>query len=225
MFIPEMGQMIFGTAWGQFECPDFIERGIATLNDKLEAQFGDGFYVGNNGVIYHNDTFVIQAYYWGACMCGYDGLERQWEKDNKHSSDCFHEAYEAFLDHYGSEWSRLAEEIGEEKWREAYENFKSQHGLHQGDEGDHGIAVKCDCGNDSRWREWRSTHAHSENCPIVRPNFWHVASDTRIHWYKYPNRGMSINKKISIEFWMKLVEECLESIGNDKRDREFFEGV
>lgn len=219
MYVPEMGQMIFGASWGRFECPEFVLHGINTINNKLEDKFGDGFYIENNGNVYYNNDFVIQSYYWGECVCGYEQLESLWEKDESHSEDCFHTAYINFHDTYGSEWSEIAKGLGEERWKETYEDFKSQHGLSQGEDGDHGIAVKCDCGYDTRWEKWVSTHGHAENCFSVRPNLWHIASDTRIYWYKYPGRGMSINKQISDKFWMKIVEECVTSIEDDSRNR------
>ena len=50
---------------------------------------------------------------------------------------------------------------------------------------------------------------HEDGCP---PNFSHK-SGLEIRWYKYCGRCMEPNKCIHPSEWLKIVSECLTSIG------------
>ena len=50
----------------------------------------------------------------------------------------------------------------------------------------------------------------------IKPNF--RFKDVEIRWYKYPGRGMSVNKEMSAEEWETWFEECLDTI--NKADRK-----
>jgi len=218
MYEPEMGQFMFGTKWEARGCPSYILTGINWINDALSSKFGEDFYISNNGLVYWNYTFIIQAYYWGECKCGYDEAEIAWEESHKHSPICFHTQYRNFINNYGDFFA--PKNMSKKEWEKRYEDFKSKHGLPKGKDGDYGIAIRCTCDYHKKWDSWSATHSHAENCFIVRPNFWHFDSDTRTHWYKYPGRGMSINRKTSREFWFKIIKECINSIENDSRTRK-----
>ena len=52
-----------------------------------------------------------------------------------------------------------------------------------------------------------STLGHESGCP---PNF--IFKDFKIRWYKYLERSMSQNKKISKKEWLYMLKACIASL-------------
>ena len=48
------------------------------------------------------------------------------------------------------------------------------------------------------------------------PNF--VFDDVEIRWYKYPGRGMSVNKKMSPDEWVAWFDNVITAILNHEKD-------
>lgn len=72
---PEMGQMLFGRPWSQYDCPEWIIGLIERLSSEVwrvtNNNDGDGIRpTDNEGSDFVNDTFEMHSYYWGEdCSC------------------------------------------------------------------------------------------------------------------------------------------------------------
>jgi len=58
---------------------------------------------------------------------------------------------------------------------------------------------------------------HDEDCPTMKPNFYHKSSGLEIYWYKYPLRDSYSNQKLDRMGFRKIIDECIESIEYAKR--------
>lgn len=67
----------------------------------------------------------------------------------------------------------------------------------------------CTCGNEEGEKE---AYEHDPKCPEVVPNFRHFATGTEVRWYKYICRGMSTNKELAGSEWIKIIQECIDSL-------------
>lgn len=51
---------------------------------------------------------------------------------------------------------------------------------------------------------------HLENCIVSQPNF--QFEDVEFNWYKYPGRGMSVNKEWATDEWRQWFDRCITKI-------------
>jgi hypothetical protein len=204
---PELGQMLFGNATGEYECPDLVADELYALSEALgkrspDAQahgvLGGGWGYGQD---FTNDTFSMLPYWWGDCTCGYDALEYEWWNANPHDGECWQERYHR-------EAERLhALKLSWEAERDQQDAWAATNGW----DGRPGVAVFCDCGADAKWREWASSHGHTPDCMEIRPNF--RCGDVEVRWYKYIGRGMSVNREVTRAEWRDIFARCEASLG------------
>ena len=72
---PELGQMMFGQDYGDYEVPEFVEWDLLSLSTIIKRDDSMG-----EGAEFDSDVFTMRRYYWGDCTCG--------EKNNEHLPDC-----------------------------------------------------------------------------------------------------------------------------------------
>lgn len=56
----------------------------------------------------------------------------------------------------------------------------------------YGSAVHCTCGKDEQAEVFFKNKNHEFRCHVEFPQFWFKLSDTRVQWYKYIGRDMSV---------------------------------
>lgn len=61
------------------------------------------------------------------------------------------------------------------------------------------------------WRVPNPCRWHLPDSPDPAPNFWHVASNTRIRWYKWIGRDTEIEIPDGVS-WSGVYRECVQSI-------------
>jgi len=232
---PEMGQMAFGCAWGDYELYDErVDRRLVTLSEEvleiLGPEIGDSD--GGYGQEFKNEVFEMHRYYWGDCTCGYEEKEHRWTQENEHREECYQELVDADLrvhgwsEEYG--WLTAPKDLTYEEKHTIEDEVRRKYCDHFGLPFPAGSAVHCTCDYRERWAKFVSENSHDPICPIVVPNFRHFASGIEVRWYKYVGRGMSVNRKASWEEWRHIFEECTlslkgyESPGLVAQLRDFF---
>lgn len=224
---PEMGQMAFGCAWGEYDLrDDWIDNRLCELSEDIYETIGPE--LGDSGFGYgqefKNDVFETHRYYWGDCTCGYEEKEAGWGKQNRHRESCYQELVKDELERRGwhrdegghiespegllwDEERKIQDEV-REKYCKQFELPFPQ-----------GCAVHCTCDHRERWAEFVSQNNHDPECPIVLPNFRHLPSGMEVRWYKYIGRGMSVNRVIHRDVWKNIFEECQISLKDYKPPR------
>lgn len=208
----ELGNMMFGHSRGQFP----VVRG-AGYEDQLDRLFTviDPDYW--RDVTFENETFAVRPYYWGDCTCGYEEKEWAWCEANKHADTCYQTAYRLLQEQFDKE--------GRKEWgkdmkhcRRRVKALCEQFGIAWN--GGLGCAVHCTCDHEGLWREWSALNDHSEDCPIVLPNFHYKPTDYRLMWYKYPLRDSYASEDLSVPEFAKMIDACIATVkvrGTDKK--------
>lgn len=204
---PELGQMIFGAAWGDYEVP----RKAGLMLYELAKRLIDDEWMASYGVEYSNSVFEMHPYYWGDCTCGFDDEEDKWLEQHQHKPECFYvkfERYEKELEAQGINWFGNRSDEYNRLMRE----FAEKNGYKELD----GIRVYCDCGYNDEYKKWRQTHDHKPDCRLVIPNFRYKPTGLEIRWYKYIGRGMSSNQEINIVEFRKIIAHCIRSVEEER---------
>ncbi len=154
---------------------------------------------------FENDTFHIYPHRIDEkCTCGYDTLERQWEKENSHDKDCYRLAFEKKADELASKGIYLftdefVQEI--EQWAKNEQQY----------DGDN-LYGYCSCGYMQAWQSWYKTHSHEETCAVVKPNFMYRPEDVRIWWNQKPFVSATSNANITDKMFKRIIRECIRSL-------------
>lgn len=213
---PELGQAVFGCPSSEYPCPTFVEAGLSQLAAEIERvewnRTQQTFHAptGNNGGEYFTDVFLMRAYYWGDCECGWDDIDYE----GTHDAECYY-----------TELNRLMVAAGVHEWSFGngtdwedlqkikdgiYRQMTEKYGLPM-----QGCAVHCTCTRAKRFEDWceankRGPAGHAIDCPVYVPNF--KCGNFEVRWYKYMGRGMSMNQDIDANDFFKIIEQCLESV-------------
>ena len=204
-FQPELGQLCFGHAFQQYDCPDFVIAGLDYLAREIErvewnrTQKEYSAPIHNNGEEYKTDAFEMRAFYWGDCECGYEDKEYKWHEENKHQDHCYQIDYQKLRDKFDGCFN-IPEEIVEE--------LCDKHQIPYN--GGRGSAVHCNCDYSKRWEEFASKNDHDKDCRSILPNF--KCGDFEIYWYKYLGRGTSMNQPIDANEFAEILDKCLKSV-------------
>lgn len=201
---PELGQLVFGCAWGEYELSPKLEDYLEMKLRELLLEVIDERYIEHNYVEeFKNDVFEMRDYYWGDCVCGYEEIEAEWSEQNRHQEHCYQKEYnELYQQHLNSN-------IPDEE----VEQLCIKYGIDYDD--GRGCAVHCTCDYEKRWEEFISKNSHKDDCPTILPNF--KCGDFEVQWYKYIGRGMSVNRKISRNELKEIFRKCLASLeGREK---------
>lgn len=201
----ELGNMVFGHSCGTVpvKCGPW-EAAFVPLLEVLDYPGGA---VTTYGTEFSNEVFEMHKYWWTDCTCGFDDEECIWLEQNKHSSQCIgklvnNKAHEIAKD-YGSVLHGKGNVVFK-KWL-AHNNIPYQ-----------GCMLACDCGWEQKYQEWRKDHNHTDDCCLVRPNFWYKPTNYKIWWYKYPFRDSYANNKISLKTFNKIVSDCMSSFKGEQ---------
>lgn len=220
----ELGNMIFGNSRGSYQVSRALQDEFVSL---MEAMGFDSY--GNHDLtddrnVFENETFWVMPYCWGDCTCGFDEREYQWCKENRHSEECYQSelkrekiAAGGIADYdpsgYASYISR-PKAMDYDEWskveRGIYDRLCAKHNL----DPHFGCAVHCTCDHDKDYATWREANDHSEQCPIVLPNFWHKPSGFKLEWYKYPLRDSYSSAPLSAGLMRKMFADCAASMVN-----------
>ena len=151
----------------------------------------------------------MRPFYWGYCVCHYDDALSAWESANDHDKECY---------------QTLFHEMHWKNYKESYD-YKDGHGFN--DECDcidilykrFGIAkgtpgsyVHCTCNYSIDSYNFRQTISHNEDCEVDKPNFKHYASGIEVEWYKYIGRDMEYDNEVSVEKWVEIFKDCIQSL-------------
>lgn len=225
---PELGQMMFGNDFGEFDLGEnrrYVAETLYALSEKLGKKNSDAQAHGclggmwGYGQDFESETFEMHPYWWGGCNCGFERKQETWLADHDHADECFY----TLLDKEGQ---RLLEEQkhvsnggafdGELLLRQVEEWANANRSPSAPDWPE--LRDYCDCGFSEVLRKWLEENDHSENCPehpdntrAHLPNF--SCGDVEIRWYKYIGRGMSVNREVSRGEWEALFARCFASLG------------
>lgn len=207
---PELGQMVFGNATGEFDLGD-NERYVAEKLYELSKTLGErdpeaqhhGLLGGEwgYGQDFKNDVFEMHPYWWGDCTCGFGEEEFEWARTRSHTPKCFQTRYWAESDRLDSE------EMDFDDRYDVLTAWAKENGY---SDAPAGMALYCDCGFDEEYAHWREDHNHDPECNEVRPNF--RCGDVEASWYKYIGRGMSVNRALTRAEWKLLFRGCVASL-------------
>lgn len=211
-YAPELGQAVFGRAWGDCSLDDATNdlasdelRHLVRDLQKLGHDGPMGCLGGSDGygIDFQNDVFEMHPYWWGDCTCGFGEKESAWSDAHDHAPTCYQTDVNAICYPKGrdSEYDRSPTDA-------EYRSLCKKHGLPWN--GGSGCAVHCTCTYDAEWSAWRSANDHAPDCKEVIPNF--RCGDIEIRWYKYIGRGMSVNRPVTQEELMAAFKRCRESL-------------
>lgn len=197
---------------------DLVSNMMVAITKKIDESgleiAEQGFLGGMHGygAHYKNDVFEMRPFYWGDCVCDYDTLRDKWENSNKHDDECYQTVFRNM--HYVD-------------YPNSYD-YKEGHGWVSGERGctciedacaifkidpeAPGGFVHCTCMHDIHYANFLKTIKHSDECEMDKPNFKHYASGVEVEWYKYIGRSMEYDDKISVEKWVEVFKECIDSI-------------
>ena len=194
----EPGQFLFGSPNDFRYCGDMALHGLQAIADAVDE---DNFGYASH---YENDVFALRPDCDYDCSCGFEEQEEAWEEANPHKDFCWIKTYECLPESaYGCADEDLLKAAKKVGWK-----FNTTDG----------IAVYCDCGSDSLYRQWCENHYHSEKCLLVLPNFEYKPTHLKICWYKYIGRGMLMNAELSSKEWAVIMVDCIKSLGVNKNE-------
>ncbi len=186
---------------------DFAD-GIYWILDAINFVKGGGYDV-STGIDYRNDVFEAWGFWaHSECTCTYEARERDWDKQNPHSQDC----YQSVIRSLGFAYSWDSENEYDEQQRineEAISQVCELLGIDPSASGSH---VHCTCGRSGRYQEWLKNATHDDTCAIRDYGFKHFVSGLEVSWYKRVGRSTKSNKSMKTLDWYRIVVECLESV-------------
>jgi len=223
-FEAPFNQQLLGNAFSEFAADHLsddlyrLSKHLGTRNPDAQAH---GFLGGEFGYGQHfkNAVFEMHPYFWGDCECGFEERSEEWQRQHRHSPDCYQTHLRAeqrkaglsYVDRNENREIKIFEETVKRSYDEArkvedqiYDRLLKQFSLPKG-----GWAVHCTCDHDPAFEKWCSENHHTPECGIVLPNFRHFASGLEVRWYKYIGRGMSCNQEITAEVFKKIADECV----------------
>ena len=209
---------------------DVVSNSLRDLTQILEEHTGSdnvqGILGGRHGygVEFKNEVFEMHPFYWGDCVCNYEEKEHTFYEDMKHEDHCYQIETRDRLRAEGfkvTDDGWLDDDDDEVYDRELNEKFHvrksaissevaKKYGLPE-----IGLYVHCTCSYQEKSNAWHKANDHSEECPIIWPNFHHFASGLEISWYKYIGRGMEVNKDVNLQEWTTIFIECVNSLNNE----------
>lgn len=237
----EIGNALFGISRGEFpiEREEGFEEELFRLFDVIAPDSSDSWR--EYGMDFENGVFSVFPYYWGDCTCGFDEKDSQWSEENAHEPHCYQSALKQALDEWLKEnpepeaemFNTSFEEVetgitlftavsarspSADMWREWHDakqkiEEKIYHRLctEFDVDRDYGCAVHCTCDFKERRKQFHEENHHSENCPIIKPNFLYKPTGFAIKWYKYPLRDSYMNQNISLDEFKSIISKCIES--------------
>ena len=102
-YVPEVGQALFGSAYAEWECPEYVEAFVNHILREIERvhwnreqkrweQEGDPRIPG----------IVFNPYWWDGCNCGYEERwvpkDEAWCVEHRHAPDCYQSDLAAEMD-------------------------------------------------------------------------------------------------------------------------------
>ena len=202
---------------------DLVSNMMVAITKKIDESGSEiavqGFLGGEHGygAHYKNDVFEMRPFYWGDCECDYDTLRDAWVEENPHADDCyqtlFHERH--YVDYDNWNFDPKPGHERDENFDDKCTCIKDLCEMFHIDPNKPGSYAHCTCWFDIKYPAYLSTISHAEECLIDKPNFKHYNSGIEVNWYKYIGRDMEINKDLSIEEWVALFKETIESIKKD----------
>lgn len=172
----QLDKMLFSNNSGEVPIPrdegfeEEMERLLKTAFETIQPEGSSDYDYGFN---FENDTFFIFPYYWGDCNCDYDGKKDEWEANHTHNTSCPRAWYEAERDRMEGilpGWNGLQDHMN--KWME-----------------EKSLSNSCDCGYEKLREEWVTKNHHTDDCPLVRPNFYYKPDNIAIHMVQVSING------------------------------------
>lgn len=196
-FEPELGQAIWGCPPSDFQCPEFIEKGLEKLGEAISLATKEAAPTSNVGAEYKTEVFEMRSYYWGDCTCGAECPQ--------HSEECEAKNREEFQDWSDKRWGKCG--VVCDSFIEINAEVLELGDTTEFDKANPRPEWTCICGADAAWVE----REHCEpTCKTMLPNF--KCGSFEVRWYKYLGRGMSMNRKVDrVEFW-RMVNRCVDSV-------------
>lgn len=65
----------------------------------------------------------------------------------------------------------------------------------------------CTCGINEE-----NDEEHKPDCLLLKPNFYYKPDGLRIEWYKYPLRDSYSNKKLTMKYFINVIDDCIKSL-------------
>ena len=158
--------------------------GVPLSGGLLGGEFG-------YGAIYENSVFEMHPF----CWCDRDDCA--WCAN----CSCPESAWHHFVD---------GREVSAEKFDEFFTNEVGEYPTGSSPEESMAWEVRANKANERRHTTKEALCHWCVHPELVRANFFHRASGTKITWYKYIGRGMEIELKGN---WAEIVAECVASIG------------
>ena len=201
---------------------DLVSNMMVAITKKIDESGSEiavqGFLGGEYGygAHYKNDVFEMRPFYWGDCICDYDTLRNEWENNHDHDKKCYQTIFhERHYVNYGVDWN-FDKKPGH-GWNKDLEDecdcvevLYKEFGIAKGTPGAY---VHCTCMYDIDYANFIKTIAHADECEVDKPNFYHYASGIKVEWYKYIGRSMDYDQDISVETWVNIFKESIDSIG------------
>jgi len=187
----------------EYECPEYVTPLLRCLLAELGWAEGDDD-ISIAGV-------EVRPYWWGDCTCGYDKLEAEWDANHPHSPDCFHIRYMAEEEAQEKQWHKQGVS---DAWDAVFSHMIHWSWENGYKDAPYGMAAYCDCPRSEEWRKWASTHWHSPDCELAKPNF--KFGEAEIRWYKHVGRGMSTNVDWDEAKWREWFADCFMAINAAK---------
>jgi len=213
-YTPELGQAVFGNAYGECQMPEDLEdyasdqlRELTRLIEAAGAEVAHGLLGGEHG--YGGDfvcsAFEMHPYWWGDCTCDFDGRDDAWWSAHAHADHCYQTSLKAIAGDGKTYRTPTDAEL---------RALCIKHDLLW--DGGSGSMVHCTCGLDAEYAAWRSANDHAHDCREVLPNF--RCGDIEIRWYKYIGRGMSVNRPVTRRELVKAFAKCRQALkgGEDR---------
>ena len=202
---------------------DLVSNMMVAITKKIDESGSEiaiqGFLGGEHGygAHYKNDVFEMRPFYWGDCVCHYDTVRSVWEEKNKHTQDCYQTIYhEKHYVNYGGDdgWNFDLKEGHD--WSGKCGCIEETCAIFGIDPEAPGGAVHCTCNRTNEYVDFIKTISHADHCEMDKPNFKHYASGIEVEWYKYIGRSMEYDTTVTVEKWVEVFKECIDSIKDIK---------
>ena len=78
----------------------------------------------------------------------------------------------------------------------------------------------CRCGYVHELEMFEAENDHTDDCLLLRPNFWFKPTGYKLKFYKYPLRDSYASQKLSLAKFGQMIDECIKSLGENHGDHK-----
>lgn len=186
---------------GRDACEEILQPLIEALEAR-DVEYGE----------YRNDTFTHRSYDWDAeCTCGFT----DWHEKHtiEHTYECFQTRVQRALRAAAPAGTDPLLTLKVDECERIVQQAREEHGLPR-----EGGMLQCTCDHDQRLLQAAAQAGYPEgchaNCRLEQPNLEHPKSGLKLTWYKYPLRSAQANKRLTLQEWREIIQDCLASLAN-----------